>query len=108
MSREQLLRRIALLEAALAPKPKLIWDPWQRILSDEEHELIVDLALRGARHGGNPSNSATWCDDPEAWASLCRDGRERELLGAVMAKATDPAVVDRVERLWLYMLDLRA
>jgi hypothetical protein len=108
VNREQLLRRIAAIEAALAPPKPVVWSPWQIILNVPEHELIVELLCRGASHGGDPSNSATWCDDFAAWRALCVDDRERELLAAIEAKAEESVRSGRVEPLFLYLMDLCA
>lgn len=107
MRHRGLNKRLSALEKALAPPPKIYWAPWQKILTEAEHDLVVALARRGARP--KSGGGAPFTDDPEAWTALCADDRERALLAQVMTKAENPAFPLPWNRmaypLYLYLLD---
>jgi hypothetical protein len=109
VSRRALAQRVAALEKAAAPPPKVRWSPWQRVLTDAEDQLLVALAARGA--GPKGETGAELEDDPPAWTDLCADEGERLLLATVLAKARDPVFPppwDRVSYpLYLYLMELQ-
>jgi hypothetical protein len=110
MRSRELHKRLAVLEKALAPPPRIIWSPWQRVLDDDVYGLVLALAARKARPGGDPGDVGTWCNDFPAWAALCRDDRERELLRrieAVAAASPEPCRGHWRGELWQHLMDLQ-
>jgi hypothetical protein len=109
--KREVAKRLASLETRLLPPPKFVWSIWQRLLSDEEYAFVCVLAGRGARHGGDPADVSTWCDDFPTWATLCRDERELELLARIEAVVTaNPDARNRSgwrDALWEHLTDLR-
>jgi hypothetical protein len=104
MRNRELHKRLAALERALAPPPRVFWSEWQKLLGEDEYRLVWALAERGA-----PSAP---CDDFAAWAGLCRDEHELPLLRRIEAvAAADPMPTNSsgwCDQLWEHMMDLQA
>lgn len=107
MSRDAMARRLAALETAARRKKPTVWNAWQHVLSQPQKALLWLLAARGATHGGDPGDVASWHDDWRGWAKLCQTDEERDTLHQIERVAAGHPEIARHSPLWAFVIELR-